>query len=171
MEIMRRFGDLARLLGVMAVLSGCLTRFGAEGAETVDPGRCILQGRYLIFFAPDVIDPVTSPAQPQNMAKRASGLLDAVAEGWRHNPGPLLIAGHVDEQEMQHGTKGLDAARAEAVRRALILRGVAGDALWTRGDEFQGAMLPDAKGPEIQNRFVSVMAPNATADCPHAPQP
>ena len=171
METMRQLANSARLIGVMAVLSCCLPRSGAQGAKTADPGVCILQGRYLIFFAPDVIDPVASTAQPRNLARRASGLLDAVAEGWRHNPGPLLIAGHVDEQEVRQGMKGLDAARAEAVRRGLVMRGVAEDALWTRGDDFRGAMLPDVKGPEIQNRFVSVTAPNAMADCTHAPMP
>lgn len=171
MEIMRRLVTLAWLIGVMVVLSCCLPRFRAAGAETPDPGACILQGKYLIFFAPDAIDPVASPAQPENLARRASGLLDAVAEGWRHNRGPLLIAGHVDEQEVRQGMKGLDAARAEAVRRGLVIRGVAEDALWTRGDDFRGAMLPDVKGHEIQNRFVSVTAPNATADCPQAPMP
>ncbi|MGI4794666.1 MAG: hypothetical protein ACRYG8_11415 [Janthinobacterium lividum] len=152
---------------MIAVLSCCLVHPAAAASVPTNAGACSLQGSYLIFFAPNVVDPVTSTARPPGMAKRAAGLLDAVAGGWRHNPGPLLIAGHVDRQEMQHGVKGLDLARAEAVRRVLILRGVAGDALSTTDDGFRDGMLPGSNGPEIQNRFVSVTAPNAMADCPY----
>ena len=154
--------QLAACLGVLLMLAPGPQ---AAAATTTAGTACDLQGQYLIFFGTGVSDPVNGTTQPKGMAARASALIAGIADGWQHNRSPLLIAGHVDAQELKSSAPNLAQSRADAVRHALVKAGVDPDALWVRADGMHGAMLPDASGSEIQNRFVAVTAPEATSDC------
>ena len=154
-----------RLAACLAVLVMLAPGPQAAAATTTAATACDLQGQYLIFFGPGVSDPVSGTTQPKGMAVRASALIAGIADGWQHNRSPLLIAGHVDAQELKSSAPNLAQSRADAVRHALVKAGVDPDALWVRADGMHGAMLPDASGSEIQNRFVAVTAPEATSDC------
>lgn len=153
-------------LGLAALVLLALSPPAVAAPPRTD-AACDLQGQYLIFFGPSVSDPLNQTAQPKGMAVRASALIAGIAHGWRYNRSPLLIAGHVDAEEVKSSPTGLALARANAVRHALVTAGVDPDALWVRADGMRGAMLPDAPGSEIQNRFVAVTAPGATSDCPN----
>lgn len=54
----------------------------------------------------------------------SAGLLDSVAEAVRSCPGTLRIAGYTDSTGLPDMNRALSQARAEAVRNALIARGV-----------------------------------------------
>lgn len=154
-----------------AVLLACVPAAQGATATARTDAACDLQGQYLIFFATGIANPEDATAQPRAMAARASALIAGIADAWQHNRSPLLIVGHVDAQELKSTTPVLALARANAVRHALVKAGVDPDALWVRADGMHGAMLPDAPGAEIQNRFVAVTAPQATSDCPGTPVP
>ena len=154
-----------RRLACLAVLLIVALGPQAAAATTTADTACDLQGQYLIFFGAGVSDPVNGTTQPKGMAIRASALIAGIADGWQHNRSPLLIAGHVDAQELKSSPPNLAQSRADAVRHALVRAGVDPDALWVRADGMHAAMLPDASGSEIQNRFVAVIAPEATSDC------
>ena len=154
---------------VFAALLACAPAARAADAAARTDMACDLQGQYFVFFETGVVDPEDATMQPKSMATHASALIAAIASAWKHNRSPLLIAGHVDAQEMKSAAPALALARANAVRHALAEAGVDPDALWVRADGMHGALLPDAPGVEIQNRFVVVTAPQATSDCPGIP--
>lgn len=126
-------------------------------------GPCMLQPQYLLFFASNE----TSPTSPDPRQNREAQLLDAIADGWKASPTPLVVIGHTDEVET-HAALHLDAGRADAVRNALVQRGVDPAAITTQADAFNTPMVP-LSGPEIQNRYVSVTAPDLGASCSPTP--
>ena len=150
---------------VFVALLACAPAARAADTAARTDMACDLQGQYFVFFETGVVDPEDATVQPKSMAAHASALIAAIADAWQHNRGPLLIAGHVDRQEQKSSAQTLAQSRAYAVRQALVNAGVDPDALWVRTDGMHGAMLPDAPGSEIQNRFVAVTAPEATSGC------
>jgi hypothetical protein len=150
--------------GARIVVSGLSAALCFSASAKPSADACSLQGRYFIFFAAGVADPLDAALQPPVLRRRAADLLDAIAQGWRGDRGPLLITGHVDAGEVT-ASAGLDGRRAQAVSSALQARGVDALSLWTRGDGFRDPLVPEKTGPEIQNRYVAVLAPQAGFGC------
>ncbi len=149
------------------VHTACLALVGVLTAAAAPlPKPCELQPQYMFFFAADEASPTVTDARQPAAQNRGALLLNAVASGWKANPGTLLIIGHTDEAEART-VPHLDAARADAVRRALIQRGVDPAVINTRAEAFSAPMVP-RPGPEAQNRYVTLIVSQAGADCIHS---
>ena len=140
---------------------------GLAAGAAPSPNPCGLQPQYLFFFAADEASPTAADAREPTAENRGILLLNAVAEGWKASPGPLLIIGHTDGAEART-VPHLDAARADAVRAALIQRGVDPAVITTRAEAFSAPMVP-RPGPEAQNRYVTLIASQTGASCSHSP--
>ena len=159
-----------RCLQFMAIIPlGVLATGPDSPALAGASSGCSLQGKYLVFFPAEAADPVGPAAQAAGMAGRAKLLLDGIGKAWAHDHTQLLITSHVDAQELRKGPRDLGSDRAAMVRSELVQRGVDPLLVWTRSDGMQGVMLEDAKGAEVQNRFVSVVAPAAGDGCDGQP--
>lgn len=67
------------------------------------------------------------------MGRSSNGLLDSIAHAANACPGALRIEGHTDDVGKAANNTALSSRRAEAVRTALIARGVAADRLVAEG--------------------------------------
>ncbi|WP_430402321.1 OmpA family protein [Hyphomonas sp.] len=94
-----------------------------EAVATCETSLADLLGTAHIQFAP-------SSAQ---IDARSSSLLQSVADAAKACPGTLRIEGHTDSMGTANANELLGDARAEAVRDALIVRGVPADRLRAEG--------------------------------------
>ena len=129
---------------------------------------CTLQPQYLFFFAANQVNPTALEPHQVTQQNRGQLLIDAITDGWKANPGPLVITGHSDEAEART-VPHLDAARADAMRAALVRMGVDPSAITVQADGFNHPMVP-AIGSEAQNRYVTIVVPEAGVGCASTPR-
>jgi len=87
----------------------------------------------------------------------SAGLLDEVAEAVRACPGALRIAGYTDSTGLPETNRQLSQARAEAVRNALIARGVPSGRLVATGYGDSTPVAPNTTAAgRAQNRRIEI---------------
>lgn len=87
----------------------------------------------------------------------SAGLLDDVAEAVRACPGSLRIAGYTDSTGLPETNRQLSQARAEAVRNALIARGVPSGRLVATGYGDASPVAPNSTAAgRAQNRRIEI---------------
>jgi len=103
--------------------TGRIDVFDTEEAEACDQSLIALLSTTRIEFASSssVLDPASDP------------LLDEVADAAKTCPGKLSIEGHTDNSGRSSLNERLSSQRAEAIRRALIDRGIASGRLTAFG--------------------------------------
>lgn len=93
-------------------------------------------------------------AEPLN-AENARRLLDHVLEGSQRDGGYLLLEAHIDGAEAASGRNRLDQRRADAIRQALMERGIHPDRIWIRTLGYTQPLVPaPIRSAEAQNRRV-----------------
>ncbi len=122
-----------------------------------------MQFRYMFFFERGQVSPTASEFPELPEENRGVRMLAEIAAGWKVSPGPMVVVGHVDEVELRTAP-GLDLARAQAVRDALVALGVDPVSVTVQADGFNTPLAPS---PDLEavNRYAELSAPRAKAKC------
>lgn len=84
-----------------------------------------------------------------------SGLLDALAQAVRDCPGTIRVEGHTDSRGEPAANKELSVARAQAVRAALVERGIAAEQMQAQGFGAEAPIADNAtEAGRAQNRRI-----------------
>ncbi len=132
------FAALQELEGMLQPLPAEAPPAEAVSPFDVDPNAPMQaeNAMYLVFFDWD----------QSTLSSGALNVLDAVAEEVRNNPPTSInIIGHTDTSGPTDYNQRLATRRAEAVKKALIERGIAADMLWSdaRGESELLVATPD----------------------------
>ncbi|AET91555.1 flagellar motor protein MotB [Burkholderia sp. KK1] len=87
-----------------------------------------------------------------------SPMLDRAAEVLKRSMRPILIEGHTDDQGSLAYNRALSAARADAVAKALIARGVPAARITTQGMAYQRPIASNStRAGRAANRRVEIL--------------
>ena len=126
---------------------GAVTVISSEAMESCDSSLAdLLAGARIEFRSSSAV-----------IGSASNGLLDDVAEAVRACPGSLRIAGYTDSTGLPDANQQLSQARAEAVRNALIARGVPPDRLVATGYGEASPVASNATASgRAQNRRIEI---------------
>ena len=93
-----------------------------------------------------------------SIRKNESPMLDRAAQVLKRSMRPILIEGHTDNDGSFAYNRALSAARAEAVAKALIARGVPAERITTKGMAYLRPIASnDTRAGRASNRRVEIL--------------
>jgi OOP family OmpA-OmpF porin len=152
-----RIVTIIGVLGALSILAGCasgVTPTGAAGstAPTIETDPDWAFGGFRVLFDFDSAEVnAAGQAELDSALQEVAKIGDVHGHNW-------AVTGHADRAGSEHYNKALSLRRANAVRQALIARGISPDSITVAGRGESEPALPTADGVKEQaNRRVMII--------------